>query len=126
MSETLLVVVVSGGVWWWCLVSWHFSSPVIGRHKKCCLVIGYNVSNIVTNQICMHGRFQYTRKAFNWHITEIVGLELKQLTKHLDRWGSSLAPPSEVIDMVNPLRTHLQMCSLNSDERRLKTCHADL
>ena len=42
-------------------------SPVIGRHKKCCLVIGYNVSNIVTNQICIHGRFQYTRKAFKWH-----------------------------------------------------------
>ena len=28
------------------LSPWHFSSPVIGRHKKCCLVIGYNVSNI--------------------------------------------------------------------------------
>ena len=40
---------------------------VIGWHKKCCLVIGYNVSNIVTNQICIHGRFQYTRKAFKWH-----------------------------------------------------------
>ena len=25
---------------------WHFSSPVIGQHKKCCLVIGYNVSSI--------------------------------------------------------------------------------
>ena len=23
--------------------------------------------NIVTNQICIHGRFQYTRKAFKWH-----------------------------------------------------------
>jgi hypothetical protein len=42
-------------------------SPVIGRHKKYCLVIDYNVSNIVTNQICIHGRFQYTRKAFQWH-----------------------------------------------------------
>ena len=44
MSEFLLVVVVVVSVC--CLVSWHFSSPVIGRHKKCCLVIGYNVSSI--------------------------------------------------------------------------------
>ena len=28
-------------------ISWHFLSPVIGRHKKCCLMIGYNVSEMI-------------------------------------------------------------------------------
>ena len=36
---------------------------IIGRHKNCCLVIGYNFSNI-TRLIRNHGRFLYIRKAF--------------------------------------------------------------
>ena len=26
---------------------WHFSSPVIGRHRSVCLVIGFNVSEMI-------------------------------------------------------------------------------
>jgi hypothetical protein len=34
MSKALLVVVSGGGVWWCLVVSWHFSSPVIGRSNN--------------------------------------------------------------------------------------------
>jgi hypothetical protein len=52
---------------------------IIGRHKKCCLVIGYKISNIT----CMnrnHGRFLYIRKALKTHNRNCgiqnLGLEL--------------------------------------------------
>ena len=38
-------------------------SMIIGQHTKCCLVIGYKISNI-TRLIRNHGSFLYIRKAF--------------------------------------------------------------
>ena len=59
---------------------------------------GYNVSEMINEwgayagvlPQTITGGFSTKGKPSNG-ITEIVGPELKQVTKHLDRWGSSLA-----------------------------------
>jgi hypothetical protein len=62
------------------------SKPEFKRHKKCCLVIGYNVSNI-TRLIRNHRRFKYTRKAFKWH-NRNCGAGIKTMNQ---KFGSSLS-----------------------------------